>query len=95
MTELSIHIHIAGRTYPLTVKPEEEGNLRAAGKLIQEKLQVYNEQFNLRDQQDALAMFALEIANENLALRKELATAESETEKELEQTEKLLGSIRL
>lgn len=95
MNELSINIHIAGRSYPLTVQSQEEEKLRAAGKLIQDKLQQYSEQFNLRDQQDALAMFALEIATENLALQHKLEANEAETAMELEQTERLLSHIQL
>jgi len=90
LNELSINIHIAGRAYPLSVNSEEEINLRAAGKLIQEKLQTYGAQFNLRDQQDALAMFAIEIANENLALKRQLASGAKETEEELDQIEEML-----
>jgi cell division protein ZapA len=95
LNELSINIHIAGRTYPLSVNSEEEINLRAAGKLIQEKLQAYAEQYNLRDQQDALAMFAIEIANENLALRRQIADGTRETEEELDQINQLLKHIQL
>ncbi|GAB1448927.1 hypothetical protein MASR2M44_19490 [Bacteroidota bacterium] len=82
LNELSINIHIAGRVYPLTVSSEEEAGVRAAGKLIQEKLQAYNEQFALKDQQDALALFALEMATQYQHLlnqkEKELAELESE-----------------
>jgi hypothetical protein len=38
--------------------------VRAAGKLVNDKLQSYAEQFSLRDNQDGLAMFAIEIATQ-------------------------------
>ena len=95
MNELSINIHIAGRVYPLTVNSNEESNLRVTGKLIQDKLQQYSEQFNLRDQQDSLAMFAIEIANENLALKQQLLNNAKETDEELEQITQLLKHIQL
>lgn len=95
MNELSINIHIAGRVYPLTVNSNEEENLRTAGKLIQDKLQLYSKQFNLRDQQDALAMFAIEIANENLALKQKLQEQAAETEHELDHVVQLLKHIQL
>jgi len=95
LNELSINIHIAGRSYPLTVLSHEEENLRIAGKLIQDKLQQYMEQFNLRDQQDALAMYALEITTGNMALRNKIDAEENETTMELEQTERLLSHIQL
>jgi cell division protein ZapA len=95
LNELSINIHIAGRVYPLTVNSNEESNLRVTGKLIQDKLQQYSEQFNLRDQQDSLAMFAIEIANENLALKQQLLNNAKETDEELEQITQLLKHIQL
>ncbi|OYU95377.1 MAG: cell division protein ZapA [Bacteroidetes bacterium B1(2017)] len=95
MNELSINIHIAGRVYPLTVNSNDEENLRTAGKLIQDKLQLYSKQFNLRDQQDALAMFAIEIANENLALKQKLHEQAVETEHELDHVVQLLKHIQL
>ncbi|MCF8254775.1 MAG: cell division protein ZapA [Bacteroidia bacterium] len=95
MNELSINIHIAGRVYPLTVHSNEEINLRAAGKLIQDKLQDYSKQFNLRDQQDALAMLAIEIANENLALKRQIAQSAQDTEKELDEINQLLKQVQL
>jgi cell division protein ZapA len=95
LNELSINILIAGRVYPLTVNSNEESNLRVTGKLIQDKLQQYSEQFNLRDQQDSLAMFAIEIANENLALKQQLLNNAKETDEELEQITQLLKHIQL
>lgn len=53
------------------------------------------EQFNLRDQQDALAMYALEITTGNMALRNKIDAEENETTMELEQTERLLSHIQL
>jgi cell division protein ZapA len=95
LNELSINIHIAGRVYPLSVNSKEEATLRNAGKLIQDKLQQYSEQFNLRDQQDALAMFAIEIANENLLLKQQVLNQAKETEQELDRMEQLLKHVQL
>lgn len=69
--------------------------MRNAGKLIQDKLQQYSEQFNLRDQQDALAMFAIEIANENLLLKQQVLNQAKETEQELDRMEQLLKHVQL
>ncbi|MCE2740279.1 MAG: cell division protein ZapA [Sphingobacteriales bacterium] len=95
MNELSINIHIAGRVYPLSANASEEIHVRAAGKLIQDKLQAYSAQFNLRDQQDALAMFALEIANENMALKRQIETNVAETDAAFGQIEDLLKHVQL
>ena len=60
MNEISINISIAGRKYPLTIAANEEQNIRALSKMINEKMLAYGKQFSLKDNQDALAMFAIE-----------------------------------
>ena len=60
MEELSIKIKIAEREYPMKVKRDEEEKVRAAGKLINEKLKNYKEQFGIDDKQDLLAMVAFD-----------------------------------
>ncbi|MBY0433941.1 MAG: cell division protein ZapA [Cyclobacteriaceae bacterium] len=67
MDELSIKIKIADREYPMKVKRHEEERVRAAGKLINEKLKSYREQFGLDDKQDLLAMTAFDCLVEKLA----------------------------
>lgn len=60
MDELSIKIKIADREYPMKVKLKEEERIRAAGKLINEKLKHYRGQFGIEDKQDLLAMVAFD-----------------------------------
>lgn len=60
MDELSIKIKIAEREYPMKVKRHEEERVRAAGKIINEKLKYYREQFGIDDKQDLLAMVAFD-----------------------------------
>ena len=60
MEELSIKIKIAEREYPMKVRRDEEEKVRAAGKLINEKLKHYKEQFGIDDKQDLLAMVAFD-----------------------------------
>ncbi|WP_226390491.1 cell division protein ZapA [Penaeicola halotolerans] len=60
MEQLSIRIKIGDREYPMKVKAEEEARIRQAGKLINEKLKNYREQFGLDDKQDLLAMVAFD-----------------------------------
>lgn len=95
MNELSINIHIAGRAYPLTVTDAEEANVRAAGKLIQDKLNEYQKQFALKDQRDALAMLALELATENRALKAAADLANQDLQKELDSMQQLLAHVQL
>jgi cell division protein ZapA len=65
--ELSIKVNIGDRYYPLKIKAEEEEVVRKAAKLINEKAQSYQENFSMKDKQDALAMAALEFATEVLS----------------------------
>jgi cell division protein ZapA (FtsZ GTPase activity inhibitor) len=95
LNELSINIHIAGRAYPLTVTDAEEANVRAAGKLIQDKLNVYQKQFALKDQRDALAMLALELATEIRALKEAAELANQDLQKELDSMQQLLAHVQL
>jgi len=66
MEDLSIKINIANRTYPLTVKPEQEELMRKAAKMIADRMKVYEANYSVKDQQDLLAMCALEFATKFL-----------------------------
>lgn len=61
MKELSIKIKIADREYPMKVVPEDEERIRKAGRIINEKIKAYAQQFGLDDKQDLLAMVAFDI----------------------------------
>jgi len=60
MEDLSIKIKIADREYPMKVKLTDEERVRIAGKLINEKIKSYREQFGIDDKQDLLAMVAFD-----------------------------------
>jgi cell division protein ZapA len=67
MDELSVRIKIADREYPMKVKRREEEKVRAAGKLINEKIKHYREQFGIDDKQDLLAMVAFDCLVDKMA----------------------------
>lgn len=67
MEELSIKIKIADREYPMKVRLDEEERVRAAGKLINEKLKHYRSQFGINDKQDLLAMVAFDCLVDKMA----------------------------
>lgn len=50
----------------MRVKIEDESKIRLAGKLINEKLKKYKEEFGLDDNQDLLAMVAFDCMVESL-----------------------------
>ena len=94
MNELSVNINIAGRIYPLEISAEEEEMVRAAGKLVNDKLQSYAEQFSLRDNQDGLAMFAIEIATQYEKLVAQMKNDDKQIETQLAQLNELLKDVQ-
>ncbi|HSI78066.1 MAG TPA: cell division protein ZapA [Lunatimonas sp.] len=77
METLSIRLKIGDREYPMKVKVQDEAKIRRAGKLINEKLKRYREEFGLDDKQDLLAMVAFDSMMEALELN-ETSTEGSE-----------------
>ncbi|MBN8697205.1 MAG: cell division protein ZapA [Bacteroidetes bacterium] len=61
MADVSLKIVIAGRTYPLTVKKEDEEAVHQAAKLINEKVKEFEQNYSVRDKQDLIAMSALNL----------------------------------
>jgi len=63
---LSIKIKIADREYPMKVAADNEEKIRIAGKLINDKIKNYREQFGIDDKQDLLAMVAFDCVVEKM-----------------------------
>ena len=66
METLAIKVKIGDREYPMRVKPEDEGKIRHAGRVINEKLRKYKSEFGLDDSIDLLAMVAFDCMVESL-----------------------------
>ncbi|HJN53956.1 MAG TPA: cell division protein ZapA, partial [Flavobacteriaceae bacterium] len=49
--------------YPLTIHPSQEEGLRKASQEINNMIKQFEENYSVRDKQDALAMCALQIAS--------------------------------
>lgn len=60
MGVISIKIKIGEREYPMKVDENEEELLRKAGRLLNEKLKTFKEQYHIEDRQDLLAMVAFD-----------------------------------
>jgi cell division protein ZapA (FtsZ GTPase activity inhibitor) len=74
MTEVSLKVLLAGRTYPLVVKKEEEEGVLLAVKWINEKVKEFEQNYSVRDKQDLIAMAALNLLSTQLnASQKTLA----------------------
>lgn len=59
-----ITINIAGRNYPLNVPAAEEETLRKVGKQIEGMIKDFEQNFDVRDKQDAIAMCALKLGTD-------------------------------
>ena len=73
MGKVSLKVTIAGRTYPLTIKREEEEQIRSAVKTINDAVVRFEERYAVQDKQDVLSMCALQLAS-----RAELASQQSQ-----------------
>ncbi len=62
MSEVSIKVNIAGRSYPLTIDSAEEESIRKAEQSIEESIQVFQKNYAVKDKQDLLAMSALQMS---------------------------------
>ena len=62
--KLKIKVTIGDRVYPLTIKSEgEEEGVRKAVKKINDLIRKFEENYEVRDKQDVLAMCALQFAS--------------------------------
>ncbi len=66
--QLSIHVNIAERQYPLRVDRKDEERIRKAAKIINDKVLQYKQRYSNKDIQDFLAMTALQLALQSLEL---------------------------
>ncbi|MFT4601509.1 MAG: cell division protein ZapA (FtsZ GTPase activity inhibitor) [Arenicella sp.] len=62
MDKISLKIIIAGRTYPLTIKKEEEVAIKEAADRINSNIKKLQGSYAVKDMQDLLAMTALQMA---------------------------------
>ena len=65
MSEVSIKVIIAGRTYPLTVNGGEEEAIRKAAEDINNNVKFLQDNYAVKDMQDLLAMTALQLATKS------------------------------
>jgi cell division protein ZapA (FtsZ GTPase activity inhibitor) len=93
MNTLSIKIKIGDREYPMKVKVEDEARIRRAGKLINDKLRKYREEFGLDDRQDLLAMVAFDCMVESMELSEMNAEGSEQVKLTLNQINEHLTSL--
>lgn len=72
MSEVSIKVSIAGRTYPLTVDQQDHEQILQAEQSIEESIQQFRQSYAVKDKQDLLAMAALQLtARKNSLVQQE------------------------
>jgi cell division protein ZapA len=89
MGELSIKIKIANRVYPLTVNAEEEEGIRNAAEKINHSIGEFERLYDVKDNQDLLAMAALKVATRNFDLENKGVINDTGIEKDLIAVEKI------
>lgn len=62
--KIRIRIAIADRLYPLYIAPEQEEGMRKAQRKINEMLKFYEENYEVQDKQDVIAMCLIQLATE-------------------------------
>lgn len=62
MDAFSLKVIVAGRTYPLTIKQEEETIIKAAAQYINTNIKQLQSNYAVKDMQDLLAMTSLQMA---------------------------------
>lgn len=92
MESLKIKVSVANRVYPLTIKRTEEEDIRKAVKVIEDRLKVYEQNFEARDTQDLLSMCLLEMSIKLLADEKKVKV-DSSIESELIKLESLIDKV--
>jgi len=91
MGELSIKIRISDRDYPMRVDSSEEERIRVAGKLINEKLKHFREQFGIDDKQDLLSMTVFDAVMDKLKSDQTTTDNESIVHNKIEHIDRILS----
>lgn len=73
MDKVALKIVIAGRTYPLTIKKEEEQAIKDAADRINNNIKKLQGSYAVKDMQDLLAMTALQMSVQNEPIRSDSA----------------------
>jgi len=77
----------------MKVKVEDEARIRRAGKLINDKLRKYREEFGLDDRQDLLAMVAFDCMVESMELSEMNAEGSEQVKSTLNQINEHLTTL--
>ncbi|HSW67333.1 MAG TPA: cell division protein ZapA [Bacteroidales bacterium] len=93
MEELTITVSIAGRSYRLSIGKNEEELVRRGAKLIDIKMKDYANDYAFKDQQDLLAMVALQFASSTLNFEEEAAYRDTTLTAKLQEFDNILSAV--
>lgn len=71
MERYQIKVKILDRVFPMMVTREEEESINLAVKLIEEKISVYQNKFNIKDDIYLVLMCCLDLSNEVVKLERD------------------------
>ncbi len=92
MEKVSLKVIIAGRTYPLTIKKEEESAILQAAEKINSNIKKLQGSYAVKDMQDLLAMTTLQFA---VQANSESKTASPSVDSSIEQDlDRILSKIK-
>ncbi len=91
--KLRIKVTIGDRVYPLTIRDEsEEEGIRAAVKKINDLVKKFEQNYEVRDKQDVLAMCALQFASQQEVKSVKENVVSEKVENKLRELSSLLDS---
>jgi len=92
MSEISIKIAIANRTYPLKIKSDEEEVVGKAQKAIQEIITDFEKNYAITDKQDLLSMSLIKMATELYKLKDEKESVSGKADEKVTAAIEKIGS---
>ena len=92
MDKLSIKLHIANRIYPMKIERKSEEFIRNSVKKIEERLKFYEENYEIKDKQDLLAMCLIEYASKFETVNNKKVVEDDGLSEKLAEIDSLLSS---
>ena len=92
MDKLSIKLHIANRIYPMKIERKSEEFIRNSVKKIEERLKFYEENYEIKDKQDLLAMCLIEYASKFESVSNKKVVEDDGLSEKLAEIDTLLSS---
>lgn len=92
MAELTISLNIAGRPYKLVIDKEHEALFRESAKLIEKRMKDYSGSYAYKDNQDLLAMVALEFTTMHLRNEQQISEQDVQWKQKLAEIDATLNA---